>query len=73
MLDWQSIPQVLSRPIVLAGGLHPANIAAAIASVKPVAVDVSGGVEASAGVKDSQRVIEFINQVYLADMAEHKQ
>ena len=71
--DWQSIPQALNQPIVLAGGLHPANIAAAIAAVNPVAVDVSGGVEASAGVKDSQRVIEFINQVYLADMAEHKQ
>lgn len=71
--DWQAIPRSLSKPIVLAGGLQPANIAAAIAAVEPVAVDVSGGVEASAGVKDSQRVIEFINQVNLADMAEHKQ
>lgn len=71
--DWQAIPKTLSQPLVLAGGLHPANVAEAIATVKPAAVDVSGGVEALAGIKDSHRVIEFINQVNLADMAEHKQ
>ena len=71
--DWQAIPKDLCRPIVLAGGLHPDNIAAAIASVNPAAVDVSGGVESFAGAKDSRRVIEFIHQVNLADMAECKQ
>lgn len=70
--DWQAIPKALSHPLVLAGGLQPANIAEAIAIVRPAAVDVSGGVEASAGIKDSCRVIEFINQVNLADTAEHK-
>jgi len=58
--DWSLIPQGLSKPLILAGGLRPDNVAAAVARVRPYAVDVSGGVEASKGIKDAQKVGAFI-------------
>ncbi|WP_297835461.1 phosphoribosylanthranilate isomerase [Pseudomonas sp.] len=61
--DWSLIPQGLSKPIILAGGLHPANVAQAIAQVRPYAVDVSGGVEASKGVKDHEKIRAFMKAV----------
>ncbi|MBO3274549.1 phosphoribosylanthranilate isomerase [Pseudomonas schmalbachii] len=60
--DWSLIPTGLSRPIVLAGGLDAGNVAAAIAQVRPYAVDVSGGVEASKGIKDAEKIRAFIRQ-----------
>ncbi|KPG98821.1 phosphoribosylanthranilate isomerase [Pseudomonas sp. RIT-PI-r] len=59
--DWSLIPQGLSKPLILAGGLTPENIADAVARVKPYAVDVSGGVEASKGIKDHAKIRAFIN------------
>ncbi|SHE90001.1 phosphoribosylanthranilate isomerase [Microbulbifer donghaiensis] len=58
--DWQRVPQLSGRPIVLAGGLHPDNVVQAIAAARPQAVDVSGGVEAAPGKKDPQKVAAFI-------------
>jgi phosphoribosylanthranilate isomerase len=58
--DWSLIPQGLSKPLILAGGLRPDNVASAVARVRPYAVDVSGGVEASKGIKDAQKVGAFI-------------
>lgn len=50
-------------PIVLAGGLNPENVSEAIDVVAPWAVDVSGGVEVSPGVKSSNKIQQFINSV----------
>ena len=58
--DWSLIPQTLSKPLILAGGLRPDNVAEAVSRVRPYAVDVSGGVEASKGVKDVEKVGAFI-------------
>lgn len=61
--DWHRLPQSLSKPLILAGGLTPDNVAEAIQQVAPYAVDVSGGVEASKGVKDTAKVIAFMASV----------
>lgn len=61
--DWSLVPQGLTVPIILAGGLTPENVRAAIERVRPYAVDVSGGVEASKGLKDSDKIHAFVRAV----------
>ena len=61
--DWSLIPQGLSRPIILAGGLTVDNVVQAIAQVRPYAVDVSGGVEKSKGIKDHDKICAFMRNV----------
>ncbi|MEE3509054.1 phosphoribosylanthranilate isomerase [Pseudomonas sp. 10C3] len=61
--DWSLIPHTLSKPIILAGGLTPDNVAQAIAQVRPYAVDVSGGVEMSKGIKDHDKIRAFMHAV----------
>ena len=58
--DWDLLPADLELPLILSGGLHPDNVADAVAKVQPWAVDVSSGVESVKGVKDLQRVAAFI-------------
>lgn len=67
--DWNLIPKQRLSRIVLAGGLTPDNISDAVAQFRPYAVDVSGGVEVSAGSKDKDKVVEFIKGVQRADAA----
>jgi len=62
--DWSLIPERLSKPIILAGGLTMKNVAEAIAQVHPYAVDVSGGVEQSKGIKDHAKIRAFIQAVH---------
>ena len=58
--DWNVIPSLCSRPIILAGGLNPANVADAVIRVRPAAVDVSTGVERGPGIKDPAKIRQFI-------------
>lgn len=59
--DWSAAAQLAARTqLVLAGGLKPSNVAAAIAAARPFGVDVSSGVEAAPGVKDPARIYEFV-------------
>lgn len=64
--DWSLVPARLSKPIILAGGLSAANVAAAIARVRPYAVDVSGGVEEAKGIKDPHKIEAFMAAVRAA-------
>ena len=68
VFDWDLIPPALPLPVVLSGGLHPENVAEAVRRVRPCAVDVSSGVEASKGIKDAARIEAFVNGVRDADV-----
>lgn len=65
--DWQLARGEMSLPVILAGGLNETNVGAAIGSLRPAAVDVSGGVEQQPGVKDSGKISRFIAAVRAAD------
>ncbi|MCZ6802831.1 MAG: phosphoribosylanthranilate isomerase [Proteobacteria bacterium] len=60
--DWSMIPKGLTKPIILAGGLDEGNVKSAISQVQPYAVDVSGGVESKTGIKDSNKIKNFIRE-----------
>jgi len=68
VFDWSLIPPALPLPVVLSGGLTPENVSEAIRRVRPSAVDVSSGVEASKGIKDARKIAAFITGVRNEDV-----
>ncbi len=58
--DWSLIPSGLPLPLILSGGLHAGNVAEAVRCVQPWAVDVTSGAEAAKGIKDADRITEFV-------------
>ena len=67
--DWGLIPVRMDVPIVLAGGLDASNVAAAVAQVRPHAVDASGGVESAPGIKDGEKMRQFMEEVQRGQVA----
>jgi phosphoribosylanthranilate isomerase len=67
VFDWTAIPSKHPAPLILSGGLTSENVGRAIREVRPWAVDVSSGVEASRGVKDPAKIVEFIRSVRRED------
>jgi len=64
--DWDvaaEVVRIASKPVILAGGLNPDNVADAIRKIRPFAVDVASGVEASPGVKDKAKMKAFFEAV----------
>jgi phosphoribosylanthranilate isomerase len=60
--DWQLAAQLATQSeLILAGGLHANNVGDAIKQVNPFGVDVSSGVESAPGIKDINKIIEFVN------------
>ncbi|MCB1854750.1 MAG: phosphoribosylanthranilate isomerase [Pseudomonadales bacterium] len=67
VFDWNLAANPLPLPLVLAGGLNEHNVGAAVARLRPAAVDVSGGVERAPGDKDREKIRRFIAAVRSAD------
>ncbi len=68
--DWSIISSLdLQRPMILAGGLGPDNVLEAISAAAPFGVDVNSGVEIEPGIKDHDRLREFVHTVRQADIS----
>lgn len=65
--DWGGWPRSMRCPLILAGGLGPGTVAAAIRATAPYGVDVSSGVESRPGVKDSVKMEQFVEEVRRVD------
>jgi phosphoribosylanthranilate isomerase len=67
VFDWSLIPSDVPSPVVLSGGLNPANVTDGVLQVRPWAVDVSSGVESAKGIKDAVAMRRFCEAVREAD------
>ena len=65
--DWSVLQSYAGKPLILAGGLGPTNVADGIAQIQPYAVDVSTGVEQSPGIKDPELVSQFVSAAHGID------
>ncbi len=62
--DWKLIPSNLAKPLILAGGLKTANVKMAVDKGSPYAVDVCSGIEASPGIKDHEKMKQFVDALW---------
>lgn len=69
--DWSLIPERYAGALILAGGLEPGNVAEALATVRPYALDVSSGVETAKGIKDAGKMAAFLKEVQQFDYRHH--
>ena len=67
IFDWDQVPDKPPAPVILAGGLAPENVALAIRSTRPYAVDVSSGVESAKGIKSAEKIAAFMKGVEHSD------
>ena len=67
VFDWSLIQPSVPLPVVLSGGLNPANVTEGVLRLRPWAVDVSSGVESAKGIKDAALVRRFCDAVREAD------
>ncbi len=65
--DWRAIPEDFRQSIILAGGLNPANVAEAIQTVRPYALDLSSGIESAPGIKDAALMAQLMKEVKRVD------
>jgi phosphoribosylanthranilate isomerase len=66
VFDWSLVPAALGKPLILSGGLDADNVGEAVRRLRPAAVDVSSGVEASKGIKDAEKMRAFVAAVRAA-------
>ncbi len=69
--DWKNVPQTQEKPIILAGGLNPENVADALQQLNLYGVDLSSGVESQPGIKDPEKVKKLMNEVYRVQCSKH--
>ncbi|CAM0998378.1 phosphoribosylanthranilate isomerase [Rhodanobacter sp. Root179] len=65
--DWSLLAEVREKPLIVAGGLDPGNVAEAVRMARPWAVDVASGVESAPGIKDPARLEAFVRAVRAVD------
>ncbi len=65
--DWNDVPKDYPKPIILAGGLNPTNIAQAIQQTDVYGMDLSSGVESAPGIKDQQMINQLMDEVRRAE------
>jgi len=73
VFDWSLVTPSLGRPLILSGGLDADNVGEGIRRLRPAAVDVSSGVEASKGIKDAEKMRTFVAAVRAAEAVHSSQ
>ncbi len=63
VFDWRHVPLDYHKPIILAGGLNPENVASALTQVSVYAIDLSSGVESQPGIKDKHKIMQLMKEV----------